>query len=123
MTHLSQSNVSAYITNNASFIYGLPPSEAVNLPTQQVMYILEKKLGVHFHDVFRLENTVPSPLKNNFSENTEGGKWLRSANMVGINVRTIGAFWNVVKYALTLPKAQNIVHLLPIWEPGAGGTR
>ena len=118
MTHLSQSNVSAYITNNASFIYGLPPSEAVNLPTQQVMYILEKKLGVHFHDVFRLENTVPSPLKNNFSENTEGGKWLRSANMVGINVRTIGAFWNVVKYALTLPKAQNIVHLLPIWEPG-----
>ena len=121
MTHLSQSNVSAYITNNASFIYGLPPSEAVNLPTQQVMYILEKKLGVHYHEVFRLENTVPSPLKHNFSENTEGvetGKWLRSANMVGINVRTIGAFWNVVKYALTLPKAQNVVHLLPIWEPG-----
>lgn len=118
MTHLSQSNVSAYLTNNASFIYGLPPSEAVNLPTPQVMYILEKKLGHHFNDAFRLENSVPSPLKNAINDNTEGGKWLRSANMVGINVRTIGSFWNVIKYTLTLPKAQNIVHLLPIWEPG-----
>ena len=38
--------------------------------------------------------------------------------MVGINVRTIGSFWNVIKYALTLPEAQSSIHLLPIWECG-----
>jgi hypothetical protein len=115
MTHLNQSNVSAFLTNNASFIAGCPPSEAVSMPTSQVIYILQKKLGVHFNAAFDTENTVASPLNQ---QNTEECAWLRSANMVGINVRTIGSFWNVVKYALTLPKAQNVVHLLPIWEPG-----
>jgi hypothetical protein len=122
MTYLNQSNASAYLTHNASFIAGLPPSEAVSLPIAQVLYILEKKLSIHYYEVFNPENTVASPLKR---PNTEGsllteqnGDWLRSANMVGVNVRTIGSFWNVVKYAMTLPKAQNVVHLLPIWEPG-----
>jgi hypothetical protein len=115
MNYLNQSNVSAYMTNNASFIAGVPPSELVSTQTPHIIYILEKKLGLHFNAVFNPENTVNSVLKH---ANTEGGQWLRSANMVGVNVRTIGSFWNVVKYALTLPKAQNVVHLLPIWEPG-----
>ena len=38
--------------------------------------------------------------------------------MVGINVRTIQSFWNVVKYSFTLPSSQQSIHLLPIWEPG-----
>ena len=42
--------------------------------------------------------------------------------MVGVNVRTINNFWSVVKYSLTLPAAQNAVHLLPIWEPGVVGS-
>jgi hypothetical protein len=37
--------------------------------------------------------------------------------MVGINVRTIQSFWNVVKY-FTLPASQSSIHLLPIWECG-----
>ncbi|MEM1214368.1 MAG: hypothetical protein AAGJ82_01690, partial [Bacteroidota bacterium] len=37
---------------------------------------------------------------------------------VGVNVRTVQSFWNVVKYALTLPASQSSIHLLPIWEPG-----
>jgi hypothetical protein len=115
MTHLNQGNVSAFLTNNASFIAGCPPSDAVALTTQQVLYILEKKFGHHYHDVFYKDSTVPSPLK---VRGTEGGAWMRSSNMVGVNVRTIGSFWNVVKYALTLPMSQNVVHLLPIWEPG-----
>ncbi len=126
MTYLSQANVSAYMTHNASFIQGVPPSEVVAMQTASVLYILQKKLGHRFYDVFNPENTVPSPLKTeNSTPNTEGspsdskaGNWLRSANMVGVNVRTIGSFWNVVKYAMTLPKSQNVVHLLPIWEPG-----
>ena len=115
MTHLNQGNVSAFLTNNASFIGGCPPSDAVALTTEQVLYILEKKFGPHYHAVFYTDATVPSPLK---VRNTEGGVWMRSSNMVGVNVRTIGSFWNVVKYALTLPMSQNVVHLLPIWETG-----
>jgi hypothetical protein len=38
--------------------------------------------------------------------------------MVGINVRTVGTFAEVVKYTLTLPAAFDSIHLLPIWEPG-----
>ncbi|MDZ7878745.1 MAG: hypothetical protein U5L45_13780 [Saprospiraceae bacterium] len=115
MTYLNQGNVSAFITNNASFIANCPPSEAVSMTTQQLLYILEKKFGHHYHDVFYSDSVVASPLK---IQNSEGGTWMRSSNMVGINVRTIGSFWNVVKYALTLPMSQNVVHLLPIWEPG-----
>jgi hypothetical protein len=118
MTHLNQANVSAYLTQNASFIAGVPPSEVVSMSTSSVLYILKKKLGDQYNAVFNPENTIVSPLAFRNSENTEGGQWLRSANMVGVNVRTIGSFWNVVKYAMTLPKAQNVVHLLPIWEPG-----
>jgi hypothetical protein len=42
--------------------------------------------------------------------------------MVGINVRTVGDFWNIVKYALTLPEAQDSIHILPIWEAGVAGS-
>jgi hypothetical protein len=50
------------------------------------------------------------------------GAWLKRANVVGVNVRTVGSFWNVVKYALTLPDAQDAIHLLPIWEVGVAGS-
>jgi len=35
-------------------------------------------------------------------------------------VRTIGHFWNVVKYALSLSKAQSAIHLLPYWAQHLG---
>jgi hypothetical protein len=122
MTFLNQSNVSAYLTNNTSFIANVPPSEAVSMPTSAALYILQKKLGDQYNAVFNPEITINSPQKPIYTEGSllaeQNGDWLRSANMVGVNVRTIGSFWNVVKYAMTLPKAQNVVHLLPIWEPG-----
>jgi hypothetical protein len=100
--------------HNFSFTPHLKPSDAVNVPAQQLIHFLEKKLGTQFYDAFNPAKTIESPLKNH---NTNGS-WLKTANMVGINVRTIGSFWNVIKYNLTLPEAQNVVHLLPIWEPG-----
>ena len=101
--------------NNFSFMSHLKPSDAVDMPAQQVIHFLEKKLGAQFYDAFNPSKTMESPLK---SKNTEGGNWLKTANMVGINVRTIGSFWHVINYSLTLPEAQNVVHLLPIWQPG-----
>jgi hypothetical protein len=103
------------LTNNGySFIPHLKPSDAIRLPVNDVINFLEKKLGTQFYDAFNPSKTIESPLKNKNNE----GSWIKSANMVGINVRTIGSFWNVIKYSLTLPDAQNVVHLLPIWEPG-----
>jgi hypothetical protein len=100
--------------HNFSFMPHLKPSDAVTIPAQQLIHFLEKKLGAQFYDAFNPSKTIESPLKNRI----EDGTWLKTANMVGINVRTIGSFWNVIKYNLTLPDAQNVVHLLPIWEPG-----
>ncbi len=44
--------------------------------------------------------------------------WLRRTNMAGVNVRTVGDYGGVIKYALTLPAATDSLQLLPIWEPG-----
>lgn len=105
----------AYFSHRNSFIPGLLPTQALELPIGEVLQPLRQRLG---------ETTLqaclnpeapshPSPLARHRS-----GDWLKRCNMVGINVRTIQNFWNVVKYALTLPASQNAIHLLPIWEPG-----
>ena len=38
--------------------------------------------------------------------------------MVGVNVRSVGDYGGVIKYALTLPALLDSIQLLPIWEPG-----
>lgn len=109
-----QTAISSYIAHNQSFIPNLLPEQAVQMPAVQLAYILEKKFGQQ--DFFRAinpDNTIDSPVQS-----YDNGEWLKTVNMVGINVRTINSFWNVIKYALTLPKAQSSVHLLPIWECG-----
>ncbi len=112
---LSLAQINTYINGETSFLAGLKPSEAVQMPTQQLLYILGKKLGDDYFHVFDPNFTVESPLQKAQINDTV---WLKRANTVGINVRTIFSFMNVVKYALTLPAAQQAVHLLPIWEPG-----
>jgi hypothetical protein len=57
----------------------------------------------------------PIPYTRHYSQDSS---WLRRANVVGINIRTIGSYFRVLAYALTLPASQNAVHLLPFWEPG-----
>ena len=109
-----QTAITAYIAKNQSFIPNLLPEQAIQMPAVQLAYILEKRFGqTDFFRALNPENTIESPVQN-----LENGTWLKTVNMVGINVRTIGSFWNVIKYALTLPKAQSSVHLLPIWECG-----
>lgn len=115
--------VRMYLDDKVSFIPNLLPEDAVQLSTYETIEILSQKLGTTFDIAISIENTelapkelqevIQSPVKHH-----SNGKWLKKSNMVGINVRTIGSFWNVVKYALTLPKAQDSIHLLPIWEPG-----
>jgi len=104
----------AYLNGKSTYIEGLTPAEAIHLPVATTIAVLKQKLGVH-----RLEAalnpalTRPSPIKH-----LNDGNWMRTTNMVGVNVRTIGHFWNLINYLFTVPACQQAVHLLPIWEPG-----
>lgn len=92
----------------------LLPSQVVGWSFETTAGALTDRLG---EDVFRRAlqpgETITSPIASLTTTN-----WLHTVNMVGVNVRTIQSFWNVVKYALTLPTCQSAVHLLPFWEPG-----
>jgi hypothetical protein len=109
-----QTAISAYVAQNQTFIPNLLPEQAVQMPAVQLAYILEKKFGQQqFFQALNPEHTIESPVQHH-----ENAIWIKTVNMVGINVRTIGSFLNVVKYSLTLPEAQSSIHLLPIWECG-----
>ncbi len=103
-----------YGSHRTSYVRDLLPVQALALPTDQVIALLRQRLGNE--TVLRCldpDGPVPSPVAGR----PDAG-WLRRANMVGINLRTIHGAWNLVKYGLTLPATQNAVHLLPVWEPG-----
>ena len=107
-----------YQSGRSSFIPNLLPPDAVNFSVYQTLEILYKRLG---NDTLRRAldpaQTISSPLSDQ-----PDGEWIKESNMVGINVRTIGSFWQVVNYVLTLPACHDSIHLLPIWEPGVVGS-
>lgn len=112
--NVQQQAISAYTSGEQSFIPYLMPEEAVKLPNYQVAYLLEKRFGqTAFYTAINPTNTVESPVQS-----LTDTDWLKKVNMVGINVRTINSFWNVIKYALTIPDSQSSIHLLPMWECG-----
>ncbi len=101
-----------------SFVPNLLPQTAVSFSVYQTLEILHKRLG---NEVLRRaldpNDTIASP-----AVGEPNSAWLKKANMVGVNVRTVGSFWNVVNYVLTLPACHDSIHLLPIWEPGVVGS-
>ncbi|MFT6938464.1 MAG: hypothetical protein ACJA1N_002771 [Saprospiraceae bacterium] len=115
--------IQMYLDEKASFVPNLLPEDAIEISTLETISILKQRLGNTFDiaisdenvrlDNYDLPKIIQSPIRNKTD-----GTWLKSTNMVGINVRTIGNFWNIIKYVLTLPKSQDSIHLLPIWEPG-----
>jgi len=108
-----QEETDRFLQHKTSYLHNLLPPMALSLTTYQVLEIYRDRLGKVFFDAIRPENTIPSPLSSK-----EDTNWIKSTNMVGINVRTIGSFWNIMKYMLTVPASQQSVHILPIWEPG-----
>jgi hypothetical protein len=107
-----------YQSGQLSFIANLLPQTAMQFTVYQTLDMLHKRLG---NDVLRKAlnpaETVASPATQ-YSD----GSWLKKSNMVGVNVRTIGSFWNLINYTLTLPASHDSIHLLPIWEPGVVGS-
>lgn len=106
--------LNGYLTGKSTYIEGLLPARAIQLPVDTTLDVLKQKLGADlFGKALNPAFTQPSPI-----EHLGDASWMRTANMVGINVRTIGNFWNLVNYLFTVPACQQAVHLLPIWEPG-----
>ncbi len=109
-----RANEQAYANGNTSFVVDLLPEQAIQRRGNDILMLLYHRLGADtMQRALSPDQTIPSPLLG-----TTGTDWMKRANTVGINVRTVDHFFNVVKYALTLPAVQDTVHLLPIWEPG-----
>ena len=107
-----------YTSHQTSYIENLLPEIAIQLNVYEILDILQKRLGAEtLQRALDTNQHIQSPVSH-----YQDGSWLKKSNMVGINVRTIGNFFNVIKYALTIPKSQDSIHLLPIWEPGVVGS-
>ena len=107
-----------YAAGRTSWVVGLAPELAVALPLHDVLDVLSRRLGGEVITACRQPDyTHPSPVAAE-----PDGEWLKRTNVVGVNVRTLGSFWKVVAYALTLPDHVGGVHLLPVWEPGVVGS-
>jgi hypothetical protein len=126
---LRQSYLLAYQQGQQSFVPNLLPEQAVGLGGQETLDILRGCLGQTLDLALdptctdpdqppaELPQAIQSPVANE-----PDGSWLKKTNMVGINVRTVDSFWNMIKYSLTLSQAQDSIHILPIWEAGVVGS-
>ena len=104
----------AYQNHNSSFVAYLLPEIAVGLNVFEILEILHKRFGItRVQEALNPEFKVKSPVSHHID-----AEWIKKVNMVGVNIRTIGNFFNLIKYLLTVPESQNSVHILPIWEPG-----
>lgn len=110
----SNEQFDTYRSRQFSFVPFLLPELALKLSEDETIALLTSRLGPSIvQKCLDPDYTMPSPAKRNTNS-----KWIKRSNLVGINVRTIQHFWNVVKYCLTIPESQQAIHLLPIWEPG-----
>lgn len=105
---------SEFSQKQTSFVRNLIPEVALSFDTYEVLQILQMKFGFeNISKALDFNQQIDSPVKNH-----KNGEWIKSANMVGVNIRTIGNFFNLIKYLLTLSDSQDSIHILPIWEPG-----
>lgn len=111
-TQRTRDHWDAYATGQRTFIPALP-EDVLAFPVRGVLYALERRFGTACRRALNPTESIASPVRHR-----SDGSWLKTSNLVGINVRTLGDFWRVIPYVLTLPRAVDGVHLLPIWEPG-----
>ena len=125
--HDRQKVLASYLEGRTSFVPNLLPEQAVSMTLGEALGILRARLGSGLDDAVDCADPecAPEQIPPSIQSPVLGqpdGSWLKTSNMVGINVRTVGSFWNVVKYAITLPEVQDAIHLLPVWEPGVVGS-
>lgn len=115
-----------YAAGRCSFVAGLLPEQVLRLGLEETLQLFARRLGAarvdlalaaQSTDCSRPYAELARELRGPVADERDGG-WLRRANVVGVNVRTIGSIFELLKYSLTLPRLQDAIHLLPIWEPG-----
>jgi len=118
-----------YISGGCSFVPYLTPEDALHIPVPEVLGILRRRWGKWVDLAVSPRYTNPDSLLEAPPEEFRSpvavqpdGNWLRHANLVGVNLRTVGGFWGLIPYTLTLPATQSAIHVLPIWEPGVVGS-
>jgi hypothetical protein len=124
-----QAALMEYTSGRHSFIPSLLPELALQLPVPEVLELLRQRWGERIDLALSQEMTDPERPLDALPEAVRSpvaselnGEWLKKANLVGVNLRTVGGFWGLIPYCLTLPAAQDAVHLLPVWEPGVVGS-
>jgi hypothetical protein len=124
-----QALVADFTSGRQSFIPYLLPVQAVGMSGFETLDILRGRYGEMVEAALDPAHTNPAVPYTQLPVDLQGPvanqpntSWLQLTNMVGINVRTLGNFWNIVKYSLTLPAAQDSIHILPIWEAGVAGS-
>lgn len=109
-------------------MHGLRPDEALALRPAEVLELLAARFGHRIEEAlvaaetWRPEGGARAPGPPPDLLDAPDGGWLRRANVVGINMRTVGSAWGVIAYALTVPEVQGAIHVLPFLEPGVVGS-
>jgi len=123
------SSLSAFALGEHSFVPGLLPEHLLKLNAREILALLRNRFGETVDLAVAPEQTDPEISSGKLPLQIRGpvvhqpdGTWLKRSNTVGINIRTLGSFWDMVKYALSLPAVQDSIHILPIWEPGVAGS-
>lgn len=105
--------LTAYQNGTSQYLPGVLPEFLCTWSGSEVLQLLKKRFGSALDQALDPSQSVAGP-----HADAPNPAWLTTTNMVGINIRTVGDFWQVVKYALSLPAHQDSIHLLPFWEPG-----
>ena len=112
-----QESLRAYANNEASFIQVHKPTDftdIINLKPEQTFAILQARLGAEkVQAALKPTETTDSPLKG-----TSSPDWIHNSGIVGVHPRICKTFLGMVNYAMTLPKWQDTLHLLPLLNAG-----
>jgi hypothetical protein len=124
-----QAILAEFTSGQLSFIPSLLPELALKIPVTEVLELLRQRWGEKVDLALSLGATDPQAPQERLPEairspvaSESNGAWLKKANLVGVNLRCVGGFWGLIPYSLTLPAAQDAIHLLPVWEPGVVGS-
>lgn len=99
-------------------LIGLHAEEALRLPVSEVVQRLQSIFPeAELDAVLRLDVRMAG-----VANREKDCAWLKTSKMVGVNVRTLGDFWKLIPYALTLPACYDAIHLLPVWEAGVAAS-
>ncbi len=120
---------SLFRTGQSDACLNVLPADALLLTVEELFDTLRGRFGGDADlavspgctDPARSADEMPSSIRGPATYRTDT-EWIRRTNMVGVNVRTVGDFFGVVKYALTLSRVHDSIHILPIWEPGVVGS-